>query len=77
MVGIGIFYLAIKSQTLHRCRAVNSWMVVQQSILKINKYTVSEGILIISEHQSTNFVSPPVFTLCTEWMSKVGNSKIL
>jgi hypothetical protein len=66
LVGICIFYLAIKSQTLHRSRAVKWLLVVQQPILKINKYTVYEYILIISEHQSTNFMSLVVFNLCAE-----------
>jgi len=66
LVGIGIVYLAIKSQTLNRCRAVKWLTVVQQPIVKFNKYTVYEYILIISEHQSTNLVSPVLFNLCTE-----------
>ena len=76
LVGIRIFYLAIKSQTLNRCRAVTWLTVVQQAILKFNKCTVYEYILIISEHQSTNFMSPVVFDVCTELLSKVGNSEI-
>jgi len=66
LVGIRIFYLAIKSQALNRCRAVKWLTVVQQPILKFNKYTVYEYILIISEHKSTNFMSPVVFTLFME-----------
>ena len=66
LVGIRIFYVAIKSQTLNRCRVVKWLMVVQQPMLKFNKYTVYEYILIVSEHQSTNFMSPVVFNLCTE-----------
>ena len=66
LVGIHIFYLAIKSQILNRCRAVKLLTVVQHPILKFNKYTMYEYILIISEHQSTNFMSPVVFNLCTE-----------
>jgi len=66
LVGIGIFYLAIKSQTLDRCRAVKWLMVVRQPILKCNKYAVKEYILIISEHQSTDYVSLVLFNLCME-----------
>jgi hypothetical protein len=66
LVGIGIFYLAIKSQTLNRCRAVKWLMVVRQPILKFNKYIVKEYILIGSEHESTKFGSPVLFILCTE-----------
>ena len=66
LVGIGIFYLAIKSQTLNRCRTVKWLMVVQQPIVQFDKYTVCEYILIISEQQSTNFVSPVLFNFCTE-----------
>ena len=76
LVGISIFYLAIKSQTLNRCRAVKWLTVVQQPILKLNKYTVYDYILIISEHQSTNFIYEVVFNLCTEKLSNVGNSGI-
>jgi len=76
LVGIGIFYLAIKSQMLNRCRAVKWLMVVQQPIRKLNIYNVYQCILIISEHQSTNFVSPVLFNLCTESLSKIGNSEI-
>jgi hypothetical protein len=36
LVGIGIFYLAIKSQTLNRCRAEEWVRVVRQLILKLN-----------------------------------------
>ena len=67
LVGIRIFYLAIKSQTLDRWRAVKWLTVVQQPILKFNKYTVYEYILIISELRSTNFMSSVVFNLCTEY----------
>ena len=63
---IHIFYLAIKSQTLKRCRAVKWLTVVQQPILKFNKYTVYEYFLIISKNQSTNFMSPAIFNLFTE-----------
>jgi hypothetical protein len=58
LVGIGIFYLAIKSLTLNRFRVVKWLMVIQQPIVELNKYTVKEYILIVSEHQSTNFVPP-------------------
>jgi len=40
LVGIAIFYLAIKSLLLNRCRAVKWWMLVQHTTLKVNKYTV-------------------------------------
>jgi len=76
LVGIGIFYLAIKSQMVNRCRAVKWLMVVQQPILNFNKYSVKEYFLIISEHQSTNFVSLVISNLCTDQLSKVGNSEI-
>jgi len=76
-VGIGIFYLAIKSHTLDKCRAVEWLTVVQQHILKFNKYTVYECILIISKHWSRNCVSPVLINLCTDSQSKVGNSEIL
>jgi hypothetical protein len=66
LVGIHIFNLAIKSQMLNRCRAVKWLTVVQQPILKFNKYTVYEYVVIISEHQSTDFMSPVVFNLCPE-----------
>jgi len=56
-VGIAIFYLALKSQMLNRCRVVKWLTVVQQPNLEFSKYTGFEYILIISEHQSTNFVS--------------------
>ena len=76
LVGIGIFYLAIKSQTLNRCRAVKWLMVVQQPILKFDIYSVYQCILIISEHQSPNIVFPVLFKLCMELLTKVGNSEI-
>jgi len=66
LVGIGIVYLVMKSQTLNRCRAAKWLMVVQQLILKFNKYTVYEYIVIISEHQSTHFLSPVLLNLGTE-----------
>jgi len=66
LVGIGIFYLAIKSQMLNRCRAVKWLTVVQQPILKFHEYNVSEYILIRSKHQSTNLVSPVLYNLCTK-----------
>jgi hypothetical protein len=61
LVGIHIFCLAIKAQTLNRCRAVQWLRVVQQPIVKFNKDTVYEHILIISKHQFTNFMSPVLF----------------
>jgi len=41
-------------------------MVAQQPILKFNEYTVKEYILILSEHQSTHFVSPDILDLWQE-----------
>jgi hypothetical protein len=66
LVGIGRVYLAIKSQTLNRRCVVKCLMVIQQPILQFNKYTVYEYILIISEHESTNFLSPVLINLRTE-----------
>jgi len=66
LVGIGIFYLAIKSQTLNRSRVVKWLTLVQQPILEFNKYTVNEYILIISEHEYTNFGSPVLFNFRVE-----------
>ena len=66
LVGIAIFYLAIKSQTLNSSRVVKWLMVIQQPILEFNKYTVYEYILIISKHESTNFVSPCLINLRAE-----------
>jgi hypothetical protein len=63
-VGISIFYLAIKSQTLNRSRVVKWLMVIQQPIPQFNEYTVYEYILIISEHEPTNFVSPVLINSC-------------
>jgi len=42
LVGIGIFYLAIKFQMLNRSRVVKWLTVIQQPILEFNKYTVKE-----------------------------------
>jgi hypothetical protein len=66
LVGIGIFCLAIISQTLNRCRAVKWLTVEQQPIVKFYKYTVYEYILIISEHEFTNVMSAVLFNLCTQ-----------
>ena len=66
LVGFGIFYLAIKSQTLNRCRAVKWLTVVRQPNLKLKKHTLYEYILIISEQQSTDFMAPVVPNLFTE-----------
>jgi hypothetical protein len=38
----------------------------EQPILEFNKYTVNESILIISEHESTNFGSPVLFNSSAE-----------
>jgi hypothetical protein len=76
LVGISIFCLAIKSQTLNRSRVVKWLMVIQQPILELNEYTVKEYILIVSEHESTSFVSSVLFNLCAEKLSKVGNSEV-
>jgi hypothetical protein len=54
------------------------WLtVVQQSILKLHIYTGKEYILIVSEHHSTNFVSPVPFNVCTESLQNVRISEIL
>jgi hypothetical protein len=58
LVIIGIFYHAIKFQTLIRSRVVKWLRVVQQPILEVNENTVNDYILIILKHDSTNFVSP-------------------
>jgi hypothetical protein len=72
--GIGIFYLTIKSQTLNRSRAVKRLTTIQQANLECNRFAIYEYILIIPEHESTNFVSPVLFNLRAEQLSKVGNS---
>jgi hypothetical protein len=66
LVGIGIFYLAIKFQMHNRSRVVKWLKVIQQPIREFSKYDVKEYILIVSEHESTNFMSPVLFNLCTE-----------
>jgi len=66
LVGIDIIYVAIKSQMLNRCRAMKWLTVVQQPILKCTNVTVYEYILIISEHQSPNVVSPVLINLYIE-----------
>jgi hypothetical protein len=66
LVGIRIFYLAIKSQTLNRSRVVKWLTVIQQPILEFNKHTVKDYILIISEAHPTNFMSPLLVNLCAE-----------
>jgi hypothetical protein len=76
LVGIGIFYLAIRFQMLNRCRVVKWLMVVQRPILKFNTDTVYEYIVIIWEHQSTDFKSPVFFNFCNAYLFKVGKSKI-
>jgi hypothetical protein len=76
LVGIGIFYLAIKSQTLNRSRVVKWLTVIQQPILELNKYTVKEYIPIVSEHESTNFVSLVLFKSRVEELSKVENTEV-
>jgi hypothetical protein len=76
LVGIGIFYRAMKSQTLNRSRVVKWLLVRHQPILEFNKFTVKEYILIMSESESTNFVSPVIFNLCAEYLSKVRNGEI-
>jgi len=57
-VGINMHYVAITFQIFNWCWAVKWFTVVPQPILKFNKCTVYEYILIISEHQSTKLVSP-------------------
>jgi len=66
LVGIDIFYRAMKSQMLDRSRAVKWLTVTQQPILEFKNYTVYEYIGIILEHQSTNFVSPVLVNVCSE-----------
>jgi hypothetical protein len=66
LVGIAIFYLGIKSQTLNRSRVMKWLTVIQQPIPEFNKYTVKEYIQIVSEHESTNFVSPVLFNFRVE-----------
>jgi len=66
LVGIGIFYLAIKSKMLNRSRVVKWLTVVQQPMLEFIEYTVKEYILTVSEHISTNFGSPVFLNLSAE-----------
>jgi hypothetical protein len=66
MVDIGKFYHAIMSQMINRCRVVKWLTILQQLILKLDYYTASEYILIISNHQPTSFLSPVLFDLCME-----------
>jgi hypothetical protein len=51
---------------LNRSRVVKSLTVVQLPILEFNKYTVNEYIVMISEHESTNFGSLVLFNLGME-----------
>jgi len=66
LVGIGIFYLAIKFQMLNRCRVVKWLTVIHQLILEYIKYTVQENVLVIADQKSSNFVSPVLFNLHME-----------
>jgi len=64
---LALLYSTLQSsQTLNRCKAAKWLMVVQQPIVKIDKCTVYEYILIISEHHSTNLLPPVPFNWCTE-----------
>jgi hypothetical protein len=63
LVGIGIFYFAIKSQTLNRSRVVIWLSVIQEPMLECNEDTVDEYILIISEQKSMNFKSPVLYSI--------------
>jgi hypothetical protein len=76
LIGIGIFYGAIKSETLNRCGAVEWLTVIQLPILEFNEFTITEYIMIISEHESTKFMSSGLINFCPEELSKVGNSEI-
>jgi hypothetical protein len=62
LVGIGILYLAIKSQEINRSGTKKSLMVVYQLIMKFENDTGNEYILSISEHKSTNFPSTALST---------------
>jgi hypothetical protein len=77
LVGIGIFYIAIKSQMVNRSGVVKWFTVIQQPIQDFNKYTVEGYILITSEHKSCDFVLPVPFNLRVELRSYVGNLNIL
>jgi hypothetical protein len=66
LVAIGKYYLAIKCHKLNRSRVVKWLTVIQQPILELNKYTVKDYSVIISEHESTNFVSTVLFNLAVE-----------
>jgi hypothetical protein len=66
LVGIGIFYLAIKSQKLKRSRIVKWLTVIKQPILEFDTYTVKEYILIVSEHKSTNCMCAVLINLHPE-----------
>jgi hypothetical protein len=66
LLGVGIFYIAIRFQMLNRYWAVKWLTVVQEPFLKCIEYTVHEYILIISEHGSSSFMSPVAFNLYHE-----------
>jgi hypothetical protein len=55
LVGVGIIYLSIKSQTINRIWIVKWMTVIQQPIQKFDIRTLKEYILIISEHEPTDF----------------------
>jgi len=75
-VAIGIFYLPIEYLMLNRFRSVK-WLVgLQQPMLKIDKPAVCKYILIISKHQSANFVSPLHVYLYMDYPLDVGHSGI-
>jgi hypothetical protein len=76
LVGIGILYLPIMSQTLNRCGAVKWLTVVQLLIVKLYKYTVYVSSRIISKHHSANLVFPVFFNLYMESPTEVENSDI-
>lgn len=74
--GIYIFYDAIKFQMFNSSRVVELLIQIQQPILKFDKLTINEYNLIISEYQFADFVSPVLFYLYAESLSKVENSDI-
>jgi hypothetical protein len=63
LVGIDISHVAIKFQTLKRSQAVKWLMAIEPAIVVLNESYVYLFIQIVSKCESTNIVSPVLFTL--------------
>jgi len=77
LVGIGIFYIAVKFQTLNGSWVVEWFTVPQQPLQQRHMFSITVYIRIVSKLESTNPFSPVKFQSRPDKLNIVENAEFV